>query len=116
MTEILEQLRATTFLLEKICKRHNINPELCNGEECCCAQDIIDENKRLINSNGWISVNERLPTKDGDYLVYYVYEDMKPFCSVCEFSTYLNMFDGDHVYITHWQPLPQPPLENENAK
>lgn len=72
--------------------------------------------KNNFSNNGWISVEEQLPTKDGDYLVYYVYEDMKPFCSVSEFSAYLNMFDGDHVYITHWQPLPQLPLENENAK
>lgn len=59
----------------------------------------------LTENNGWISVSDRFPEKDGRYLIvghggnittrmYYVHHDDK--------------FFGD-VVATHWQPLPQPP-------
>lgn len=136
MTEILEQLRATTFLLEKICNRHNINPEICNGDECCSAIDIIDENKRLINSNGWISVDERLPlnirdSKDANDsiitsgLVLVINKNSEihiaQLCDLgksfrnefnCSYMWFLNNGFGDTQLdsVVFWQPLPLPPV------
>ncbi len=56
-------------------------------------------------NNGWISVDERLPNKDGWYLVYFRF-----LCEIKKFSNgeWQNQRLGSK--ITHWQPLPQPPF------
>lgn len=66
--------------------------------------------------NGWISVADRLPEKGGQYLVFkseptfnnQVIEEV----GVSEFFSDLKTFPKLH-YVTHWQPLPQPPKASE---
>ncbi|MBS9780334.1 MAG: DUF551 domain-containing protein [Moraxellaceae bacterium] len=57
------------------------------------------------DKNGWISVDDRLPHKDGWYLVYFRF-----LCEIKKFSNgeWQNQRLGST--ITHWQPLPQPPF------
>ena len=54
--------------------------------------------------DGWISVEEQLPEKDGRYLVV---EGLDYHWIVIN-STMQGKFDYN---ITHWQPLPEPPTE-----
>lgn len=57
---------------------------------------------------GWISVEDRLPEKDGSYLVYL--SKGKAVCTA-HFWTKDLSWSGRRLnpYITHWQPLPAPP-------
>lgn len=80
----------------------------------------------------WISVKNKLPDKDGEYLCYLEtsYSHIG-YMRVCKFALNLEKVDkydfyrkrrsgwygyGEYGYyehddITHWQPLPEPPKE-----
>lgn len=58
------------------------------------------------NSNGWISVKDRLPEKDQDVL-WYNPTLLKPM-DVCPISPLWNG-SLEHNTYTHWMPLPKPP-------
>ena len=78
--------------------------------------------------NSWIPVTERLPEKNGRYLIHEtVFNKWKGYMSVCSFSPcyegveeHLNgkclWYSYDSEYgdyekrgVTHWMPLPEPP-------
>jgi hypothetical protein len=74
----------------------------------------------------WISIEERLPNKSDDYLVYYekTYLPMSfsaKWRNICSFieGKWLTDEDGSEV-ISHWMPLPEPPdsipIINQNFK
>jgi hypothetical protein len=60
----------------------------------------------------WIPVSERLPEKEGWYLVVY------------KLNIGLRHFENEHFYcdtypvssITHWMPLPELPVENDRPE
>lgn len=56
----------------------------------------------------WISVKDRLPEKDGDYLIYATV----PF-NGRKFMAVMHYEEDAHLPIwsdtTHWMPLPEPP-------
>ena len=84
---------------------------------------------------GWISVNDRLPEQDGEYLCASTYSAInqvllrirsfsKKLSDVSEY--YLGdknhagwySYDSEYGYysddnVTHWMPLPEPPKEDE---
>ena len=78
--------------------------------------------------NSWISVEERLPDKNGQYLVYTKWT-YGSFIRLCCWTPKYNGFEehlkgraiwyvydseyGDYECkdITHWMPLPEPPKE-----
>ena len=73
--------------------------------------------------NRWISVNDRLPDKDENYIVTVCDEDCFPgegiwYSTVVVVAEYYKggwiWYDGGHEYsldgiVTHWQPMPEPP-------
>lgn len=83
-------------------------------------------------ADGWISVDEQLPIDDGYYNVTITSEDGKKFTSTfCididgDFYTWTSptgvivdsniegiFYYGGRVKVTHWQPLPEPPTEQD---
>ena len=74
--------------------------------------------------NEWISVNDRLPEKDGKYIVARR-EGSRYSISVrkfrkdvpCWYSGYCGHWERRTNGITHWMPLPEPPKEGaDNAE
>jgi hypothetical protein len=60
----------------------------------------------------WINVNTRLPDKNGWYLVYRPYMTIQ----IIAMSFYDRIWDSHGIYITHWMPLPKPPIINKYKK
>ena len=58
----------------------------------------------------WISVEDRLPDEDGEYLTYdgiiYYLLDFNASLGLWNVSTDISTAIRD---VTHWMPLPQPP-------
>lgn len=83
----------------------------------------IDSTTEHLRSKGyrkqeWISVEDRLPDKEGDYLVFIVdylgetrMETMKLFrwANRFDWSAHMGSRWEDSNTITHWMPLPEPP-------
>lgn len=71
-----------------------------------------------MKNNNWISVKERLPEKYGDYLITDGSDIIVDFYSNRSFGISPDG-DGDpgtpgyFMNITHWQPLPEPPGEDD---
>ena len=68
----------------------------------------------------WISVKERLPEKEGAYLIYT--DECETLVAWCEPGGFWrrsgDLFPMWHDEITHWMPLPEPPVvvaENATA-
>ena len=72
------------------------------------AEDVAD---RLIEHGvtvqEWISVKDRLPDADGDYLVWNDYHK----AIVGHYWSKGRYFISKAVTVTHWMPLPEPPKE-----
>ena len=86
-------------------------------------EEFIAQRKAVIQRLGefedraegeWISVNERLPSKDDLYLVHTVF-NRKDYIEI-ERCVVIDEDDGEgefayfeNEYVAHWMPLPQPP-------
>jgi len=68
----------------------------------------------------WISVKERLPEREGEYLVRICYPELSgvfsqqrvcPLIGAKEGAMWAHIYymDGCKGKVTHWQPLPAPP-------
>jgi hypothetical protein len=67
---------------------------------------IIEQIKIQIYMN-WIKTQDRLPEKEGDYIVVWLGD-----VEVLWYDTYLgwlNISIQDQDEVTHWQPLPDKP-------
>lgn len=67
---------------------------------------------------GWININDRMPEKDKDVLVwlygdYYIgrYNQDPDNLQMRWLFEDFNLYEDDMSYITHWMPLPEPPIE-----
>lgn len=67
------------------------------------------------NVGEWISVKDRLPDSNGNYLTYYdgLYNVLPYSTKHKRFNAY-NDVDSEwvercHIVVTHWMPLPEPP-------
>lgn len=67
----------------------------------------------------WISVKDRLPETDGEYIVYITSDDGEK-CVTCDHWVKSSherwfLFDDAGAVVTHWMPLPEPPKEENNG-
>lgn len=96
-----------------------VNPEECDKiaailyDAGCRMQSemyLVKENgdiEPLKKQSGWISVDERLPEREGTYLVY----TYKGAIKFGDFRCYYAKNDNPQFdyYVTHWMPLPEAP-------
>ena len=77
--------------------------------------DAMDAVRGLPDQGGWISVKDRLPEENGDYLVYTreKYIDIFYYDRDCtEWIDDCAVVDG---YVTHWATIPEPPEVKHEA-
>jgi hypothetical protein len=69
-------------------------------------------------NDGWISVEERLPTKAGLYIVWDTNYDPINGTDILRFHVSNQSWyrGADCFHPTHWRPLPAPPTNYENNK
>lgn len=87
----------------------------------------INEAPTITPQNEWVSVEDRLPTKSGEYFVYTTDENISTaeFDEDCgEFGFWKEYYqDGAYLHsewikadwITHWMPIPAPPGKDNNV-
>jgi hypothetical protein len=75
---------------------------------------------RELEADGWVSVEERLPEDDGNYIITWHRESMFSYYSVGTAMFFIEergwSCEGDAVpdlRVTHWRPLPPPPGADE---
>ena len=100
--------------------KHYAYKEICKD---CHSNNVLYEPYK---GSGWISVKDRLPEKDGEYLVFTEQRDCfnalfeSEIGDGGEFGVWLNSYHPDtlgfldsewqeYEGITHWMPLPAPP-------
>jgi hypothetical protein len=81
--------------------------------------DHILDMEKMVDVNGWVSVKDRMPKKEGEYLAFgYSASDAARWIVVMydprdecwyELSSDWDWTDD----VTHWQELPEPPKEEE---
>jgi hypothetical protein len=86
-------------------------------------QDQLADADKVINSsnnsNGWISVKDRLPELWNDYLAFGYGPTIPASCFVAVYDPKSNKWYDMHTdwdwsdVITHWQELPEPPKEEK---
>jgi hypothetical protein len=61
----------------------------------------------------WVSVDERLPTKTDNYLIFNPNSPLVEKREVARFDNYNKKWfqDSDEIHPTFWRPLPAPPKE-----
>ena len=77
-----------------------------NSGSCWQALAIIDQ---LRKENAWIPVSERLPEKNGDYLVLWDTGVLEKIHFAPKFSTFYMKTNVSKV--THWKPISLPSSE-----
>ena len=83
---------------------------------CLDREDVISsvENAPAVDAGPkWISVEERLPEREGRYLcVKRIGKSGMVYVQIMNGDSY--GFSMEHIYtdaVTHWMPLPEPPKE-----
>ena len=67
----------------------------------------------------WISVNDELPTEEGEYLITFTAKfgstRTRPLIQICEWAEYkgeyywsTDIFDYSDIEVLAWMPLPEP--------
>lgn len=103
-------------------KNASVHYSLMN-EAADAIEELNRENESLANSvneaseilrKRWIPVTERLPEKDGMYLVHGEWsESGRKATDTCEFYVHDGYFRAAWNFdVTHWMPLPCPPEED----
>lgn len=88
-------------------------PHCENHDMCLKCELTFRRNWAIENPCEWVSVEERLPDKEGTYLTYTDKDKMlmDVFCIYPSHGT--RFWVGGNGKVTHWMPLPEPPKGGE---
>jgi hypothetical protein len=107
----MEKQQKILQMAKDICRVKHICNDVCNPISAC---DALKYAERAVEAGyskqEWISVDERLPEREGKYLVYTYKGGIK-------FGEYRSYLVGEgklcepqfDYYVTHWMPLPEVP-------
>ncbi len=107
---------------DKLMECYENTPD-CNIDDCSVPAPVIRQNildMPTVNPYEWINVEDRLPEKDGMYLIFSPYTNKEGGIVYCNrFLTKGNPIFPPNSFesiskVTHWMPLPIPPTEKEN--
>ncbi len=78
-------------------------------------KSLIDEQPTV---SGWISVKDRLPAEETEYLCWFGDFPMGAFARVCRWNKIRGAFwcysdNAKWAFVTHWMPLPEPPKDGD---
>lgn len=105
------------------------NPEYCLAEEIRVGNNLKDITAWNTRTDGWVSVEERLPDKGVLVLLYLqnasetkittgkIFNDPTFEKGIGEFCIGFDSVFPEFLqseYVTHWQPLPEPPTRTDN--
>lgn len=71
-----------------------------------------------IAKHQWISVKDRLPEEETEYLCWFGNFPMGAFARVCRWNKIRGAFwcysdNAKWAFVTHWMPLPEPPKDGD---
>lgn len=118
-----EKQQKIVEMAKDICRvKHNCN-DVCNPISAC---DALKYAERAVEAGyskqEWISVDERLPEKSGDYLTYH-----NGVISALMYSKRHKLFNAEDtldekfskancIEVSHWMPLPEAPKMKGGAQ
>ena len=117
--ELIEALRGCSdaFCKREMCPRFDSTPITayeCRDQLDKDAADAIEELQAAVPK--WISVEERLPDYGERVLIMFKPLDEEECISIGWLTQYGFECYDDSVYffrsVTHWMPLPEPPMED----
>lgn len=85
----------------------------CQYEQNFTRMDICEMLDEAPTVGGWISVKDRLPEKNGDYLIYNTDGIVWPYWYDKEYKEWYDSSGYLTESVTHWMPLPEAPKEGE---
>ena len=117
MTE-QKQIKKGSKAREEYSKFKPFADDLRKAESWCELDGVLNRYQTVKNlskmgyrKTEWISVEERLPDRNGRYLTHCNVEGQSLVC-ILYFCKVGGFNEGT---VTHWMPLPEPPKEDENA-
>ena len=82
------------------------------------AADVVEQEQESKPTNGWISVQDRLPEKDGQYLIFttqyftpdHIDEiDHKDGIEISRYHNIYGFLSKNGMHAKYWCEMPQPP-------
>ena len=111
--QIEEMARAIANKCEGLGESGCFNEDNCIGKRCheCIAEHLYNAGYR---KQEWISVDERLPEREG----YYLTSTIRGVIMIGAFFSYYGAtYNPQFKYdVTHWMPLPEPPKMKGGAE
>lgn len=92
---------------------YDISDTDCTALMAMDVLDLLKEQEEEPNANGWISVKDRLPEKEGQYLCWFGKNILAKGAAI---ATYLEMWKSfgslesleTYPNVTHWMPIESP--------
>lgn len=76
-------------------------------------EEFIDSIENAQTVDGWISVKDRMPEKNGDYLAYTRDGIVWPYYFTAISGVWEDALGYSTDTVTHWMSLPEPPKEGK---
>ena len=90
---------------------------IVSGTAKAAAMDLV---RAAPTIGGWISVKDRLPEKETEYICWFGDYPLGAFAMVCRWNKIKGAFwcysdNAKWAFVTHWMPLPEPPKEDTDG-